>query len=376
MNLRSFEIMQEEKRLLPENGLKMILLNKAIEKYAYILHDKDVDEEGNAKRPHWHIICKLKYPQQTAHIAMWFGVPENFVNKIKGKWSDACKYLIHENAKEKYQYPTESVVSNFDYVDEKNKNFNSRLGEIISGISSGKIRNFNIGDYVLDTEYVKYKTSIQRAFEYRRKKVLKGGRMMKVFFISGASGVGKTTYAKAIADNLKMSFYVAGSTRDPFDGYEGQDCVILDDLRPDEHHISDLLKMMDNHTDSLVSSRYFDKSITEVKIMVITSIQTIEAFYKNALFSEPELATQLCRRVFGYICMDKETIILNAFSYKKNRYEEVGRMPNTVKEVYTESEESINRKIEDLKKTIKGAGESILKIGKNLEDFIEPPGES
>ena len=371
MKMRSFEVMQEEKHL-PEWQIKLATMVPAVKDWAYVLHDKDTDEAGNPKRPHWHVICRLKYPSDSKHIARWFETPEHFVNKIKGKWSDVCKYLLHENAPTKHQYSVEDVKTNFDFITEKDKKFNSRLGEIINGISSGVIRDFNISKHVTDGEYVKYSMAIKRAFEYRRKMILEGGKNMQVIFIAGPSGVGKTTYAKSIADSLKYSYFVAGSTRDPFQGYGGQDCVILDDLRPDEHHISDLLKMMDNHTSSLVSSRYFDKSITEVKLMIITSVHTVEQFYKQALFSEPDLAVQLCRRVFGYFMMESDVIKICAYNFKLGRYEEIGQEPNVVKQVYNDTEESMKQKIDDLRNIVSGAGKCLLKISEDVEDYIEP----
>lgn len=372
MNVRSFEIMQEEARL-KEKYIELALQHTAIEQWAYVLHDKDVDDNGNKKRPHWHIICRLKYPQQTALYAHLFDVPEHFVNKIKGKWSDVCKYLIHENAPTKFQYSVEEVKTNFDFITEKNKSFNSRVGEIIHGITTGVIRDFNITDYVLDGEFVKYGMAIKRSFEYRRKLVLKdGGKNMDVIFITGEPGVGKTTYAKAMAGQLKYSCFVAGGSRDPFDGYAGQDCVILDDLRPDEHHISDLLKMTDNHTASLVSSRYFNKVINEIKLMIITSVRSVEDFYKAALFSEPELADQLCRRVFGYAKMTPSKILFSTYNQRTGRYDESFQIPNSVLEKYATSEEEQKKKLEFWKGVLVGVADGLKKISPHIEDYIEP----
>ena len=47
--------------------------------------------------------------------------------------------------------------------------------------------------------------------------------------------------------------------------------LILDDLRPSCIGLSDLLKMLDNHTSSSVKSRYYNK-VLECKLIIITSI--------------------------------------------------------------------------------------------------------
>ena len=199
---------------------------------------------------------------------------------------------------------------------------------------------------------------------------------MDVIFITGASGVGKTTYAKEMAVQQNLSCFIAGSSRDPFDSYKGQECVILDDLRPAEHHISDLLKMLDNHTASSVGSRYYDKVIKDVKLMIITSVQDIKSFYKDALFSEPDLAVQLCRRVYATMEMTKDLIIISEYVPEIRGYREVGRMPNVVKEVFASNVAGQKRKIEVLTDIAKGVAESLVNSVKNLEQDLEKKEET
>ena len=55
---------------------------------------------------------------------------------------------------------------------------------------------------------------------------------MNCIFITGASGTGKSTYAKQIASENKLSVYISSGSNDVLDDYQGQDCIILDDLRP------------------------------------------------------------------------------------------------------------------------------------------------
>jgi len=382
--VRLFEI-STQKEFLDEvfidGALKKI---PAIEKWAYILHDKDIYEVGHKqagepKPPHWHVFVKLKYSQKICHIASWFNIKQNYIQRIKGKYSDALKYLIHENAPEKYQYPVEEVKysDGFDWIKEKNKGFSSRFAEIMNLIDKGVIKEFNETDHMTIIESVKYSSQIKKAYEYRRKKVLSsGGKDMNVLFITGDPGVGKTTYAKNMAKEQNLSCFVAGSSRDPFDNYSGQECVILDDLRPNEHHISDLLKMLDNHTASSVGSRYYDKVIKEVKYMIITSVQDIVSFYKEALYSEPDLAVQLCRRVYATMKMTKELIIISEYNPEVNRYVEVSRMPNVTKTVFASNAEGQKRKIEALEGIIKGVNQGMLNLAKGLEASSEKKEET
>ena len=378
-NIRMFEL-STQKEFLHEAFIQEAMTKvPAIEKCAYVLHDKDVYEVGHEKAgqpkpPHWHVFVKLRYPQKICHIASWYNVKQNYIERIKGKFSDALKYLIHENAPEKYQYPVEEVKCSegFDWIKEKNKGDSNRALEIMNLITTGEIREHNIHKMLKNFEFHKYRSQIKSSFEFRRKIIIDmGGKKMDVIFITGDSGVGKTTYAKEIANKMNLSFFVAGGTNDPFDGYGGQDCVILDDLRPQDQHISDLLKLTDNHTASLVKARFFNKVVNEVKLMIITSILEIEKFYKDAMDSEPDKAVQLCRRVYACMRMTPEFVIILAYNEVTNRYDEVCKMPNVVKEVYKANKEGQKKKIDALKSIVMGAGECMLHMAKNAEDYME-----
>ena len=81
-------------------------------------------------------------------------------------------------------------------------------------------------------DYVKYGKQIRTAFEYRLKRLERMvDRKMDVIYIYGNSGTGKTTYAKMIAQEKGYEIFTSSGTNDPFDGYKGEECVILDDLR-------------------------------------------------------------------------------------------------------------------------------------------------
>ena len=79
MNLRQMEIVTDQDKLkvdIQETCMKY----KTIKQWAYILHDKD------DTRPHYHIYLNFdKSSADTKMVAGWFGVPENFIEKVKGR---------------------------------------------------------------------------------------------------------------------------------------------------------------------------------------------------------------------------------------------------------------------------------------------------
>lgn len=95
--------------------------------YAFIKHDKDTDEFGVLKRPHFHIVLETKntYGKNTIinEFAKMFMINKSCVSvRCYEDINDACAYLIHKNDTEKYQYSRCSVITNdkkqyYDYLD-------------------------------------------------------------------------------------------------------------------------------------------------------------------------------------------------------------------------------------------------------------------
>ena len=117
MYKRLYEIQTQIEYLTKDQLLEALANHKTdIEYFAYILHDKDKNEDGTLKKPHWHIMLKLYKSRRRSDVAKWFGLSESYVQDSRsGKYDDMLLYLIHENAPEKYQYKIEEVLSNYDY---------------------------------------------------------------------------------------------------------------------------------------------------------------------------------------------------------------------------------------------------------------------
>lgn len=329
--MQQLEYMTEEQI---ENGLD----HNAVKDYAYILHDKDENAEGEKKKPHWHICIRFKDSVPTESICKWFGLSENYINKIRGRFSDALAYLTHSNAPEKYQYLDESVKSNFDFKKEAEAVHSkaadkARCMELVDLITAGIIREYNYTDYITPQEYDKFKKSIDNAFKYRADKLKGMERNMEVVYIWGESSCGKTTYAKELAARNEYSCYVSSCGTDLFDDYKGQDCIILDDFRPDGFSISDVLKILDNHTSSMVRARYHNKFL-ECKLMIITTSLSMETLFRSLSGDRDESITQLRRRCKLYIKMTPLTMNVSIWQSESLRYMYVATYDNPVSKKY------------------------------------------
>ena len=74
-------------------------------------------------------------------------------------------------------------------------------------------------------------------------------------------------------------------------------------MRADSFKYHDFLKLLDNHTNSLTKSRYYNKAI-DCKFLIITSIKRPDELYQN---QTNEDLLQLYRRIKFYVNIDAET---------------------------------------------------------------------
>lgn len=89
---------KDGKILFDMEHMKKVLSEKScIREFSYIIHDKDTyteEEEkrnpehkcGELKAPHIHLLLRFeeKQPQKLEYVAQWFGIGENYINKIQG----------------------------------------------------------------------------------------------------------------------------------------------------------------------------------------------------------------------------------------------------------------------------------------------------
>lgn len=395
MQLRLCEVVSNEEFINIEEIKKVLDTKKPFKDYAYILHDKDVYSEadelknsdhkaGTLKKPHYHIAIRLDYGVDTKYIANWLDVKENFVGKAKSKggedvkWCNMLKYLTHENAPDKYQYSDDDVISNYDWKAEKEKTIKktsteTRKSEIINNIVKGVIREYNYHEHITIDEYDKFKKSIDNAFKYRTD-IIKGvKRNMECVYITGKSGTGKSTYAKMMCEDKGYSVFVSSGSNDVLDGYAGQDCIILDDLRPSCMGLSDLLKMLDNNTASTVKSRYKNK-VLECKLIIVTSVLKIDEFFNGVFKEQKEPIVQLKRRCKLHLRFEQDYYYASLFDDKLGDYSQEFEYINPVAALYPKKELTNEERLDFINGLLVSGAKSTGKVEEHTEEkSVEEP---
>ena len=302
-----------------------------LKSFAFIVHDKDIRDDGAPKAKHFHCVLTFKDTNTSTAIAKALHIEEQYVNKIRTTTKSAELYLIHKNNPEKYQYNPNEVMYGFDY-NEKYDGLEpmQRREKIATKIDSGIIKAYNLSDYIGVNEYAKNKVYFDRCFEFRQNKLKGCDREMECVFITGASGTGKTTFAKNMAAQKGYACYISSGGKNPLDNYRGEECIILDDLRDSSYKLSDFLKLTDNNTDSLVGCRFYNKSIAECRLLIVTSVKSIKDFYFNATIEEQEPQKQLFRRFKTYIVMEREKMYFYGYNPDTADYTKLQSVKNPI----------------------------------------------
>lgn len=96
--------------LYPDDPSHVVALDFIRQNYKYVLicHDKDLDSEGNLKKPHYHIICKFGQARWNSSIADELGITPNYMQST-GSWDNSARYLLHDGCDNKYQYEASAL---------------------------------------------------------------------------------------------------------------------------------------------------------------------------------------------------------------------------------------------------------------------------
>ena len=277
---------------------------KTIKQWAYILHDKD------DTRPHYHIYLNFGSSSvDTSMVAGWFNLADNFVNRVKGRKADMLKYLTHSNESQqgRHQYSIDEVHSNFDIQAEIS------LTNVIGNFDKYSYAKqidilHSIEDVSLQTKmYNKLEKLWDLECKYQIQQI---DRNIEVVFITGESGTGKTTFAKHLLDELGYDYCISSSNNDVFQDYQGQQAIILDDLRDSSFSLTDLLKILDNNTNSSIKSRYNNK-VFNGKMIIITSCKPLNKWYNSTESNvSSESLFQLYRRITLHVKVTEGTIFM------------------------------------------------------------------
>ena len=362
-------------KILEEIVRKVSEVTTVSEAYA-IKHDKDTSVSFDKKlqetttklaEPHIHALLKFKKGATLSTLAEKIGLAEQYLEKAKSGrygYDNLLAYLIHAKDKDKYQYSPDEVVTlaGKDYLEVYHERKESWLkGKAKKEVQQSyedidllidNILNENITkqEILLNKKYhtlytvhrVRINDAIRTVGEIKSAKVkyeLEHKEFKKtVIFIYGKSGLGKSTFAKELTKDIVQlaklnnqkwqSVLTAGTNM--FDEVNGEEILLLDDVRGDSLTASDWLKVLDPYSISPVSARYQNKTAAS-KVIIITSSKHPLTFFYHTKGNFQEDLSQYVRRIEQLVTVkgtSDELIFAEShperFSNNRRRIPEIG----------------------------------------------------
>ena len=339
-------------------------------RFAGILHDKDRGSDGTAVAPHIHLILQFESARSLNNLAKLTSQPIQCFEQWRGSINNAYSYLVHHTSsdQDKYQYSPKEVIANFDYLlllDTIERNVTKRyeindtmiIDNLLDLLYTGNITKSEIEQRLTGSQYAKARQKIETVYlkrletqaELWRQEMIDKNEIVTIIWLFGKAGTGKTRLARQYAEQYDLNYFITGSIRDPFQQYNLEHVIILDELRPHQFDYSDLLKMFDPYNvKAMASSRYFDKPLL-ANVYIITSPYSPYNFFleltKKKQTSHIDSWGQLMRRLTLVIEISKEYLQFYKYSPLDQMFyiDHGNKLPNPFKN-QTDREETIQDK--------------------------------
>ena len=306
------------------------------------VHDKDIDEDGNPVKEHIHVMLCFQNARSLKNVASILGDKPQYLEKWDERANNGFAYLIHATAgaKVKAQYSPANVLANFPYAEELKKQTlevlkkksRQKIDVLLDAYYNEEMTLDELEQELTGAQYGRYKKQIdtitskilERHADIWRQDMLKNNRRVKVIWIYGAAGTGKTSLARSIAKQDGRAYYVSGSSRDVFQSYNGEHILILDELRSNVIPYHDLLRILDpfgNQERIMAPARYSDKSLACDLIIITTPFNPVD-FYDEIFddINTVDSLEQLVRRITITLYVNSDSISAVRYCQERRHY--------------------------------------------------------
>ena len=164
-----------------------------------------------------------------------------------------------------------------------------KLADYLDLINRGMSVADIITSYPMSVVHAKQLETLE--YYNRRELAISGDRDLLVVYLWGATGVGKTH--SILERHGRENVYQVSDYKNPFDGYDGQRVLVLDEFRS-QLPVSLMLKLLDPYPFEL-PARYRDKWAMFSHVYVVSNIP-LTGQYPNVRVDEPETFSAFSNR--------------------------------------------------------------------------------
>lgn len=317
-----------------------------------IKHDKDYKQVWDEttlsltkvyKTNHMHMLLTFSGDKLTiSQISTTLGLGLSYIEPPKsGRYAKDNKlaYLIHAKEKDKYHYnPIEVYTHRGEpymgiYMTKKDtwekskakknsKEASENIDWLLEQILTGKLTKSQImltDEYY--TTYAAYSIKCDAAFStYGQRKAYQAIRALEqgefnisVFYVTGKPGSGKSYFTdlfvneiiNRVRDNFGVSWQKCSvASTNPLDDWDGEEILVMDDLRGMAMNASDWLKLLDPKRAGRAGTRYKNKFVVPRVIVINAERDIIDFFYylKNIGGGDrTEAMDQFIRRIMNRV---------------------------------------------------------------------------
>ncbi|MBR1816014.1 MAG: hypothetical protein IJ763_04865 [Lachnospiraceae bacterium] len=158
--------------------------------------------------------------------------------------------------------------------------------------------------------------------------MIENNEMVAVHWFYGESETGKSFLAEKLANELG-TYYKTTTTTDPFQFYQAEHTIILDELRPEIIPYSELLALFNPFSMGkiTISSRYYNKTLSCKTIFITTPYDPLSFYYGYKLHNSDK-GNQLFRRLSSVVKFDMDYIYKMEYDNKLEYYVEIDKKEN------------------------------------------------
>ena len=294
---------------------------------ACILHDKDMkDDNKTPAEAHIHMMLQFENARSLNQVAKDIGDKPQQLEIWKGNVDNGFSYLIHatDNARHKHQYSCDEVKANFDYSASI-----AKITKKVTKISAVSKAQRNDGIQIADKLKKAHELYLERSADSLHKQMIDNNEMVAVHWFYGDSETGKSYLAEFLAKETGESYFKTTTSTDPFQFYQAEQIIILDELRPEMIPYSELLALLNPFSRGkvAVSSRYFNKALS-CKTIYITTPYNPVSFYMGYHLNRSDKGEQLFRRLSSVLNFNMDWIYKMEYQPHCYMYTEVDKKPN------------------------------------------------